>query len=470
MSTEAYDVAIIGAGPAGLGCAVESARLGLSAAVIDEQEEPGGQIYRAVERVAETRPADLDVLGSDYAHGVGLARAFRASGAEYLSGATVWHLARDRTMVVSSGGHSRAIQAGFVVIAAGAMERAVPIPGWTLPGVMTAGAAQILLKSAGMVPDGRVAIAGSGPLLFLVASQLAAAGAKVAAVLETTPAANYLAAARHLPRALMAAGYLVKGLRSIAALRRAGVPIVRGVRGLAAMGEKQLTGVRYERGGRERRIDASLLLLHEGVVANVQLTRAIDCRHVWDNRQRCWRPEIDAWGNTDADGIAAAGDCGGIAGARMAEISGRLTALEAARFLGRLTANVRDEAATPIRAEAGRHAPIRPFLDALYRPAGDVLVPADATLVCRCEEVKAGDIRQAVAIGCLGPNQVKSFLRCGMGPCQGRMCGLVVSEVIAAARSVAVEEVGAYRVRPPIKPVLLAELASLHVSGDRPGP
>ena len=470
MTSTTYDVAIVGAGPAGLGCAIEAARRGLSAVVIDEQEEPGGQIYRAVERVAATRPQDLDVLGADYAHGAGLARTFRASGAAYVPGATVWHLARDRSMVVSAGGQSRAIRAGFVVVAAGAMERAVPIPGWTLPGVMTAGAAQILLKSSGMIPDGPTVIAGSGPLLFLVASQLVATGATVAAVLETTPAANYLAAVRHLPQALLAAGYLAKGLRSIAALRRAGVPILRGVRGLQALGETKLTGVRFERRGREHTIDAPLLLLHEGVVANVQLTRMIECRHAWDDRQRCWRPVTDAWGHTDAEGIAVAGDCGGIAGARMAEIGGRLVALEAARVLGRLSKEARAQAAVPIRAEARRHVAIRPFLDVLYRPKDDVLVPADATLVCRCEEVTAGDIRQAVAIGCPGPNQVKSFLRCGMGPCQGRICGLVVSEVIAAARGVSMEEVGAYRVRPPLKPVPLSELAALHAAGDPQGP
>lgn len=470
MTGETYDVAIVGAGPGGLGCAVEAARLGLSAVVIDEQDEPGGQIYRAVERVAESRPGDLEVLGADYAHGLELAHAFRASGAAYLPGATVWNLGRDRSLVVSQNGRSRQVRAGYVVIAAGAMERPVPIPGWTLPGVMTAGAAQILLKSAGMVPDGPVVIAGSGPLLFLVASQLVATGAEVKAVLETTPITNYLAAAWKLPQALLAAGYLIKGFRSIAALNRAGVPVLRNVRALSALGDRMLTGVRFEKGGRDQKIDASLLLLHEGVVANVQLTRMIECRHTWNERQRCWRPALDDWGNTDAEGIGVAGDCGGIAGARMAEIGGRLIALEAARVLGKLTTEARDRAAAPIRAEARRHAAIRPFLDTLYRPSNDVAVPADGTLVCRCEEVRAADIRQAVAIGCLGPNQVKSFLRCGMGPCQGRVCGLVVSEIIAAARGVPVDAVGAYRVRPPLKPVPLSELAALHTPQGRAGP
>ncbi|WP_229635511.1 (2Fe-2S)-binding protein [Pseudomonas syringae] len=102
---------------------------------------------------------------------------------------------------------------------------------------------------------------------------------------------------------------------------------------------------------------------------------------------------------------------------------------------------------------------IRPLLDALYQAKEENRIPADNVIVCRCEEVTAGDLRGFVALGCAGPNQAKSFGRCGMGPCQGRMCGLTVTEVIAKARGVSAAEVGHYRVRPPTKPITLGELA-----------
>ena len=102
---------------------------------------------------------------------------------------------------------------------------------------------------------------------------------------------------------------------------------------------------------------------------------------------------------------------------------------------------------------------IRPFLDSLYRPRDENRVPKDEVIVCRCEEVTAGELRSFVKLGCLGPNQAKSFGRCGMGPCQGRLCGLTVTEVIADARSVPPETIGYYRIRPPIKPLTLGELA-----------
>ncbi|MFN4089864.1 MAG: (2Fe-2S)-binding protein, partial [Alphaproteobacteria bacterium] len=112
--------------------------------------------------------------------------------------------------------------------------------------------------------------------------------------------------------------------------------------------------------------------------------------------------------------------------------------------------------------ELRRHLAIRPLLDALFPPAPEILAPPDdATIVCRCEEVTAGDIRAAVALGAPGPNQLKAFTRCGMGPCQGRICGLTVAETIAAARGLPVEDIGYYRIRPPIKPVTLGELAAL---------
>jgi NADPH-dependent 2,4-dienoyl-CoA reductase/sulfur reductase-like enzyme len=466
MNAYDTDVAIIGAGPAGMAAAAELSARGVTATVLDEQAAPGGQIYRAVDLVARERPRTARLLGNDYLHGRSLTAAFPGSLVAYRPDATVWQVEGDGTVGYSEVGRAKLIRARFVLVATGALERPVPVPGWTLPGVMTAGAAQLALKSADLVPDGRVVLAGTGPLLLLVAGQLADAGARVAAVLETTRLSDYLAAAPFLPRALIASEYLKKGLAMRARLRRAGVPVIGGVRDLAIEGEASARAVTYVRHGRAARIEADLVLLHVGVVPNTQITRQAGCAHDWHSVQRCWRPQSDEWGRSSVETLFVAGDGAAIDGARAAECSGRLAALEIAHALGRVAKDTRDAAARPIRRTFAYHTAPRRLLDALTRPPQAVISPVqDDVLVCRCEEVTLGALRQAIALGCLGPNQLKSYARPGMGPCQGRMCGLTVAEVIAAHRGVAVSDVGYFRIRPPIKPLTIGELAALDGAG-----
>lgn len=461
LERQTHDLVVVGAGPAGMAAAVTAAGLSLRVALVDEQPALGGQIYRAAGASPLAHP---EVLGPDYRRGETLTRALAtAPDIDHRRGATVWQVTRDHEVGLAYDGRMAVLRAPQIILATGAMERPCPFPGWTLPGVMTAGAGQVLLKSSGLVPADPVVIAGSGPLLFLVAWQYVNAGVPVAAVVETTPRANYRTALRHLPRALRAWEYLRKGLAMIRALKRAGVPLIVNAADLRAeAGEDgRVARLSFSVGGHPKTIDCGLLLVHQGVVPNVQITRTLDCTHDWDEAQRCWRPRLDAWGGTDADGILVAGDGAGIGGARVAEHQGRLAALEAAHRLGRLSAAERDARAVPERAGIAHHLAVRPFLDALYRPADAFLTPPDDTVVCRCEEVTAGDLRRFVDLGCLGPNQAKSFGRSGMGPCQGRLCGLTVSEIIAATRGVPVAEVGYYRIRPPIKPISLGDLASL---------
>ncbi len=457
------DLAIIGAGPAGMAAAALAAELGLDTMLVDEQDAPGGQIYRGVERAPETSPK-ASPLGADYLAGRKLAAALRASTARYRPATTVWHIdpaaSLGGVLSLVTDAHSETVAARHILIATGAIERPVPIPGWTLPGVMTVGAAQILLKTADLVPEGRAVLAGQGPLLLLAALQLARAGAPPIAVLETTPRANYRAAtARYIGELWAGRRELGKGVALLLGLRRAGIPMRRGVRGLRALGRERLEGVGWEGG----EIAADHLFLHEGVIPNTQISLALQLAHRWDDRQLCWRPVVDDWGRTSLARIAIAGDGGGIAGAAAAALSGRLAALDAAASLGHIDEAERDRRAVPIRVGLARERAIRPFLDALYRPADSVLSPADAVIACRCEEVSAGQIRRAVHLGASGPNQAKAFLRCGMGPCQGLVCGPIVSAVIARARGVPIAEVGTYRPRAPYKPITVGTLAGVEV-------
>jgi thioredoxin reductase len=457
-----YDLIIIGSGPAGLAAAVTARKYNLAVLVIDEQGQPGGQIYRCIE---DSHPAIHNILGNDYVYGRNLARNYRNCGAEHLSGAVIWQVDQDLGVCYSLNGKSRQIRAKRILIATGAMERPVPIPGWTLPGVMGAGAADILLKSANMVPAGRTVLAGSGPLLLLVACHLLTLRVSVAAILETTPLTNYITSISQLPKALKAFEYLRRGLAMRWQILRSSVPVYQNVSNLTAMGSNRIEAVGFTSHGRHRKINVDTLLLHDGVVPNTQITRQLQCEHDWYDVQRYWKPVLDEWGSTTSAGVGVAGDSGGIFGARAAEISGHLAALEATCRLNVISRRERDRAATALRPLLNRERSIRPFLDHLFRPNPKILVPRDGkTIVCRCEEITVEQIRESAALGALGPNQVKSQTRCGMGPCQGRLCGLTVSEIIARERKVTVPEVGYYGIRPPIKPIPLGELAELELA------
>ncbi|HEY8446453.1 MAG TPA: NAD(P)/FAD-dependent oxidoreductase [Thermomicrobiales bacterium] len=456
------DLAIVGAGPAGMAAAIVAAGLGLRTVVLDEQDAPGGQIYRAIERVATGHPERLQILGEDYAAGFELVRAFRACGADYRPGTTVWQIERGAGLLCSGPEGSYQLRARRILIATGAMERPMPVPGWTLPGVMTVGAAQILLKSTGAVPRGAVVMVGCGPLQLLFAWQLLQAGVHVTAIVDTSLPDARRQAARHLPAALMAPGYVGKGLRYLRLLREADIPILDDATGVRLEGGDRVREVIVTRRTGRTGLPADVVLLHQGLVPNGNLGWALRCEHVWNEAQRCFVPRTDAWGVASLDQVQFAGDCAGIGGALAAAAAGRLAALEAATRLGRIDARERERRARRPAAELRRHLRVRPLLETLYRPGDEWIVPRDDSVtVCRCEETTAGDIRRAVALGCPGPNQMKAFVRCGMGPCQGRLCGLTVTEIIAAARGLSPAAVGYYRIRPPIKPLALGELASL---------
>ena len=245
-----YDVVVIGAGPAGLAAAATAAETGLSTLLLDENVGPGGQVWRAI---ASTPVIEQDRLGVDYWAGADLVRAVRSSGAEIIQRATVWSLDRHLEIGVSVGGASAFVKARRVIVATGALERPFPIPGWTLPGVMTAGAAQTMLKSSALVPDERTVIAGQGPLLWLLAAQILRLGGKIDRILDTTERRNYFSALPHA-FAFLTSPYFAKGLALMREVR-AKVPVVSAVSELVAAGDGQLATVSYVVGGqRETKI------------------------------------------------------------------------------------------------------------------------------------------------------------------------------------------------------------------------
>lgn len=460
-----YDLVIIGDGPAGIAAAINAEKNGLSVLIIGEQQGPGGQIYRNMERID---PDIVNILGLDYAEGKNVINEFRKASVDYLDGAAVWHVQAESDFLISyiSDGDARQVRSKRIIIATGARERPIAIPGCTLPGVMAATAAEIVLKSNKIIPEGDTVLAGSGPLLILVATHLISAGASIQAVLDTTPFSNYFIALKHFPQALLAFKTLYKGLQMQQKIRKSGVPIYRNVKNLEAHGGDSVESVRFRNASGTQEVKANTLFLHHGLVPDTQITMLLDCDHVWDDVQRYWRPIVDMWGNTSVNGVGIAGDAAGIAGANAAETSGYLAGLEAAFSLKKISEQERDRKAQPLQKKLAREIHVRPFLDTLFKPSPESLVPGDReTIVCRCEEVTVDQIKKALESGLLNPNQVKAQTRCGMGPCQGRMCGLPLSEIIADYGKVNIADLDYFRIRPPVKPITLEQLSKIQLAG-----
>ncbi|MDB6086340.1 MAG: opine oxidase subunit, partial [Gammaproteobacteria bacterium] len=422
-----------------MAAAVAARRHGLEAMVIDDQAGPGGQIWRSV----ETSTRCDDILGSSYVEGRAAAKALRDSGVIYQPGTQLWRLEPGFRACVSRERQAQIIEAKVVILATGAQERPVPFPGWTLPGVLTIGAAQILLKSAGQIPSGPVWVAGSGPLTLLYLVQLLRAGGRVAGYLDTTPAGQWLTALRHLPRALRASGDLATGVGWAATLRARRAPVIKDVIDIEALGDQRIQALRYRTGsGATATVDADTLLVHEGVVPNLHAPLSLDCAVAWHPAQECFVPVVDSWGESSQADLFVAGDGAGIGGARAAQLRGELAALRVAVKLGRTSEDAAAIAARPIRRRLDRELAVRPFLDALFRPRPQVFAPVDETIICRCEEVTAGEVRACASVGRPGPTQIKAATRAGMGPCQGRQCGYTVTRILGAVQNRPPSDVG----------------------------
>lgn len=464
-----FDLLVIGAGPAGMSAAIAASGAGLRVAVMDEQPAVGGQVFRAIESAG----VDPVLRGSHADEGRKLAERFHGnSGIQYFPRSTVWHIelassegAAPDPAVLSflKDGVSQECTTRRVLLATGAQERPMPVPGWTLPGVMTAGAAQILLKTSGAVPHGPTAIAGQGPLCWLIAVQLLRAGVQDLHFIETTPAGR-------IWRACRAGGWwrglplLREGMDLMREARRKGLNVLRHAEGLRVLGDEQARGLSWEGG----EIPCRTVLLHDGVIPSTHISRALGLAHRWHEAQQYWAPAVDAWGASSHSQVAIAGDGGGIAGWQAGVARGALAALDAAYRLRAITAAQRDAQASSSLQALSRATALRPFLDTLYAPTPHAAAAlADDTVVCRCEEVTAGQIRKAVKLGATGPNQIKAFLRAGMGPCQGRLCSTTVAALIAAERGVPVDAIDPLRPRAPFKPLTVGALIGQPVQGDR---
>ncbi|GJD49613.1 D-amino acid dehydrogenase [Methylobacterium crusticola] len=454
IGTREAEILVVGAGPAGLAAAAAAAEAGARVLVIDERPGPGGQYYKQP-RTAAARARDPDRQSRE---GRALIARVRALGVAIAGDTLLWGAERDEedrlTVAVMGGDGVLRYRPRRLIVATGAYEEPPPVPGWTLPGVMTTGAAQTLLRSYGVVPGRRVLVAGNGPLNLQVAAELIRAGAEAVAVAEAAP--SPFARPREAAALLAAHPALAwAGLRHWALLRGAGVDIAWGHDLLRLEGSARVEAAVIGSARGERRIAVDAVLLGRGFAPSSELPRLLGCAYRGEGAGL--RIERDEDGATSRPDVYVAGEAGRFAGAHVALAQGRLAGIAAARGLG-LSPPMADAA---LRRRLRRHEAFQGALWRLFSPARPAGAPGDDTLACRCEAVAFGALRHAVeAGGARDMATLKRLTRAGMGRCQGRYCGPALRALAQESRAPG-RKADAVFLAPqmPLRPVPLAALA-----------
>jgi thioredoxin reductase/bacterioferritin-associated ferredoxin len=465
---------VLGAGPAGVGAALAAAECGVETLIVDAAGSSGGQVYRAMPETFHTTAGALrtpdQMLGAEQRDALFESKVERAFGRK------VWSVTPGfRADALGPEGlehwRSRAL-----VAATGTTERVVPFPGWTLPGVIGLGAATVLLKSQMVLPGSRTLVAGCGPLLVAVAAGILKAGGHVVAVLDLSGPGDWL---RSAPAMAAQPSLVLRGLRWLGLIRAAGVPLLsrRTLREVRARGEHlEVIAApvdakrRLISGAAETIFKADCVAVGHGLVPATEVTRLLQARHAFQPERGGWIAHRDAHCRTTVERLFAAGDSAGISGAAAAYLEGRIAGLTAALDLGRIDAERHREMSTPIAGrlrKAARFGAAMARLMAL-RPGQVEGVDGD-TVVCRCEDVTRAEIEAALDQGARQVNQLKSWTRCGMGPCQGRMCGEIAASLVAA-RVGGREKAGLWTARAPIRPIDLEALSGDLAYEDIPIP
>ncbi|AJX35521.1 MULTISPECIES: NAD(P)/FAD-dependent oxidoreductase [pseudomallei group] len=389
----AVDVAIVGAGPAGLAAAQAVAKSGRTVAIVDDNPRAGGQIWRQGPDVAPSAPAraSLDVL--------------RQPNVRHLAATRVVAAPRAGALLLEDAEHGLLLDYRKLILCCGARELLLPFPGWTLPGATGAGGLQALIKGGMPVRGERVVIAGSGPLLIASLATARAAGAKVVAVVEQArlaALAHFALSLAATPSKLAQAARLTRGF--------AGTRYLTGAVVREAHGDARVRAVTIERNGARETIDCDRVACGFGLVPNLTLALALGCAV----RDRAIAIE-DAQ-RTSVEHVYAAGECTGVGGVELARIEGELAGLAASGADATPDGRARFAALLRRRATWRRFAARVADTFALREAAR--ALPPDDTLLCRCEDVTIGAVRAHASA-----RDAKLQTRCGMGACQGRVCG-----------------------------------------------
>ncbi|MDR6607938.1 FAD/NAD(P)-binding oxidoreductase [Pseudomonas synxantha] len=440
-------VVVIGAGPAGIRAAQTLVAHGVHPVLLDEAARGGGQIYRRQPANFKRSPVKLYGFEARKASALHQTIDELREQLDYRPETLVWN-AEDGALDTLQDGCAARLEFARVIVATGATDRILPVPGWTLPGVYSLGAAQIALKFQGCAIGERVVFAGSGPLLYLVAYQYAKAGAKVVAVLDSSP---FSAQARALPGLLSQPATLAKGIYYRGWLTAHGIPVHQGATLKRVAGEQRVQALIWSDAKGEHRLKCDAVAFAHGLRSETQLADLLGCDFAWNPLNRAWLPQRDRAGRSSVAEVYLAGDGAGIMGADAAEMAGERAALALLEDIGYLIPTQR---ALQLEQVLERIGDFRQGLERAFAfPENWAADIADDVMVCRCEEVRAGDIREVVREGHWEINRVKAHCRVGMGRCQGRMCGAAAAEIIACESQRAVSDIGRLRAQAPIKPL-----------------
>jgi thioredoxin reductase len=457
----APEVLVLGGGPAGLSAAAAAAEAGAEVVLVDERAKLGGQFYK---QPPEASVADEAALDRQYRDGRRLIARTERAGVRMLVGVQVWAATGPGELLALDTAHAYALRAQRLVLATGAYERGVPLPGWTLPGFLTTGAAQTLMRAYGVLPGRRVLLSGNGPLNIQVAAEIVRAGGEVVAVCELASLRDAAGAAR---MALAVPSLMAQGARLTRELRRAGVPLLtrhavvraEGSRAVEQAVVAQLDGTGRPVPGSERLFEIDAVCVGFGFLPSNEVARTIGLEHRFDERLGQLAAVVDEHGRSSVDGVWVAGDGGGTVGSRVAGAVGFLAGLDAARSLGREVPDSAEERSA--QRERARSLRFQRGLNRLFaapRLVDQLATPE--TLVCRCEEVTLAEVEASFGDGAAAIGAVKRVTRAGMGRCQGRYCASVLAALASRRTGAALSEEDWFAPAPPFKPVAVARAAA----------
>ncbi|HSQ36143.1 MAG TPA: FAD/NAD(P)-binding oxidoreductase [Candidatus Binatia bacterium] len=465
MSLSPVEVLVIGNGFAGIVAANRLAAAGAQVVLLDENLHIGGQLLRRI-------PEQLGhptVYHPDYVKRI---------GAQFIAGLKserITLLNRTRVLGIYPGydvlieeneKKVRTLNAKQIILATGAREKFLPFRGWTMPGVLSSGAVQVLIKSSAVLPARDLLIGGSGVFLYSVAYECLKAGARVQAVLEQSPMLDKIPLAwqllHQLPKLSEAARFLSKLVFSRVPLCfHTRIVEARGSGALAEVVSAPVDGSGRVVSGKEKIYRTPLLAAGYGFAANIELAQMAGCQSEYAGERGGWVVSTDDSLETSLPGIFAAGEITGIAGALKSICEGEIAALSVLDRLGRRDGPRHDQKLAKLLRERRHHLQFGKYFNLLYAvPRAAYLEIPDDTLVCRCEDVTMGDIKRAVASGYDTPATLKIAVRSAMGDCQGRICGPMLYDILAALTGRSQAAMTPLVIRPPVKPVSIGSLAS----------
>jgi len=458
------ELAIVGAGPAGIEAAITSAEAGVDVTLIDSSPTPGGQYFQQ-----PPESFQQDDRSEQHTRAQQLFARLSSSSVSWLPNTLVWGIfagsqPKNWCLTLHGPAAPARLNARAVILATGAFDRSIPFPGWDLPGVITAGAALRLVKNQRVLPGKHAVLSGTGPLQLSAAAYLVRAGADVITVCESST--NLLwRSMPHLPSAWGQWARAKEGFNYLLTLARNHVPYRLGWAVTSARGEDRVNEVTIAKLDHANRPIPHSQIIHKvdtlvvgyGLTPGTELCQMLNCESQFEAWRGGFVPCRDGNMETSCPGIFAAGDCAGIGGAEMAKIEGRIAGYAAAARLHHMADREASARISREKANLRREQRFATLLADLFSPSAGLYALANVdTVICRCEQVTLAQIREAIGFGAQSVSDIKNLTRTGMGDCQGRTCGSITARILAAETGRTVESVGYFSVRPPIHPMPLS--------------